>query len=77
MATRDVSMWYVEALRPKVFVPGHHDNWQPPISAPGRSYEGRLREALAQVPGDTPSLRMLRDPDDYVRPDRLTFRVSP
>jgi L-ascorbate metabolism protein UlaG (beta-lactamase superfamily) len=68
-------MWYVEALRPRVFVPGHHDNWQPPITAPASSYEGRLREALAQVPGETPKLRMLRDPEDYARP--VVFAVRP
>lgn len=69
-------MWYVEALRPRVFVPGHHDNWQPPASAPASSYEGRLREALAALPGDRPRLRMLRDPDDYVNPRRLTFTTA-
>lgn len=66
-------MWYVDALRPRVFVPGHHDNWQPPASSPASSYEGRLREALAALPGESPRLRMLRDPDDYVNPGRLTF----
>lgn len=68
-------MWYAEALRPRVFVPGHHDNWQPPLSSPGSSYEGRLREALAALPGEPPQLRMLRDPSDYVNPGRLTFRA--
>lgn len=68
-------MWYVEALAPRLFVPGHHDNWMPPASAPSSGYEGRLREALAGVPGAQPRLRMLRDPDDYVAPRRLTFRV--
>lgn len=66
-------MWYVEALRPRVFVPGHHDNWLPPASSTASSYEGRLREALAALPGEPPRLRMLRDPDDYVNPGRLTF----
>lgn len=68
-------MQYVEALRPRVFVPGHHDNWAPPASAPGSSYEGPLREELARFGPDAPTLVMLRDPDDYVRPGRLTFRV--
>ena len=69
-------MWYVQALRPRVFVPGHHDNWQPPASSSARSYEGRLREALAALPGEPPRLRMLRDPDDYLDPGRLTFPAS-
>lgn len=68
-------LWYVEAVRPRVFVPAHHDNWQPPASAPAATYEGRLRESLAALPDGGPRLRMLRDPDDYVRPERLTFRV--
>ena len=34
-----------------------------------------LCQALAQVPGETPRLRMLRDPDDYARP--VAFAVRP
>lgn len=69
-------MWYVETLRPRLFVPGHHDNWLPPASSPASTYESRLREALAALPSGAPKLRMLRDPDDYVNPERLTFDLG-
>lgn len=59
---------YVAATRARTFVPAHHDNWLPPVSANARSYEGRLREGLASLPGRPTRLRMITDPDDYVRP---------
>lgn len=65
---------YVRAIRPRILVPGHHDNWAPPVTGPGGSYAGPLRDALATLPeSQRPAVRLLRDPDDYVRPSRLTF----
>lgn len=67
---------YLKALRPRVLVPTHHDNWAPPITSPGGTYETPLKEAIAALPrARQPELRMIRDPDDYVRPSRLTFKV--
>jgi len=66
---------YIRALRPSVFVPSHHDNWLPPVSAPAAAYEPRLREAVASLP-NSPEVRMLVDPTDYLRPSLLTFDLT-
>ena len=67
---------YVADVRPRVFVPCHHDNWAPPVTAPAHTYEEPLRDGLARLPEhQRPRVRMLRDPADYVRPDRLTFAL--
>ncbi|MFB8009277.1 MBL fold metallo-hydrolase [Nocardia sp. NPDC056000] len=63
---------YIEALRAKVFVPNHHDNWLPLITARGSAFRAPLETALATIP-DGPKLRMLLDPDDYVTPGVLAF----
>lgn len=63
---------YIEALRPGIFVPSHHDNWLAPISAPAAAYDPPLRAALAGLP-KPPQLKLLTDPADYLRPDALTF----
>lgn len=67
---------YVEALRPKVFVPGHHDNWAPPVSSRAEHYRDPLASELARIPEpDRPEVRFLSDPADYVRPEALTFEL--
>lgn len=67
---------YIEALRPRVFVPGHHDNWGPLFTSRAASYEAPLRAELARIdPARRPELRFLGDPVDYIRPDRLTFEL--
>ncbi|MRH91051.1 MBL fold metallo-hydrolase [Nocardia sp. SYP-A9097] len=63
---------YIEALRPKVFVPNHHDNWLPLITARGEAFRSQLEAELSRLP-NSPELRMLLDPDDYVVPGRLSF----
>lgn len=69
-------MDYLADIRPRVFVPCHHDNWAPPVTAPAASYDKPLRDAIARLPeARRPRVRMLRDPEDYVRPDRLTFAL--
>lgn len=66
---------YIRALRPKVFVPSHHDNWMPVISSAGSRWLDPIQKALAGVP-NPPSLHMLEDPADYVNPKPLTFDIS-
>ncbi len=68
---------YIEALRARVFVPCHHDDWAVPgVSTSGGNYEEPLRAELQRIPEQRrPRLRFLADPADYVRPGRLTFRV--
>ena len=69
---------YVEALRPRIFVPNHHDDWFPPtLSMPADNYLPYLRRQLARLPAARrPALRFLRDRRDYVSPERLTFRIA-
>ncbi len=66
---------YIEALAPSLFVPTHHDNWLPGLTAPAATYDRALREELSRVP-DRPELRALHDRADYLRPERLTFRLG-
>ncbi|MBF6132874.1 MBL fold metallo-hydrolase [Nocardia otitidiscaviarum] len=66
---------YVEALRPRIFVPNHHDNWLPLITARGEAFRTPLHAELAKLPEATrPEVRMLVDPDDYVSCARMTFK---
>jgi hypothetical protein len=73
---RDPRM-YIEALRGRVFVPCHHDDWGVPgVTTKGSNYEEPLRAELDRIPERRrPRVRFLSDPDDYLRPGRLTFRV--
>ncbi|WP_327098853.1 MBL fold metallo-hydrolase [Nocardia vinacea] len=65
---------YIEAIRPKLFVPTHHDNWLPGLTASAATYDIPLRGELARIPTDhRPDLRPLHDPVDYISPQRLTF----
>ncbi|MEU2253716.1 MBL fold metallo-hydrolase [Nocardia xishanensis] len=67
---------YVEALSPSVFVPGHHDNWLPGLTASAATYDAPLRTELARLaPGRRPELRTMHDPADYLSPGRLTFTL--
>ncbi|MFI5779456.1 MBL fold metallo-hydrolase [Nocardia sp. NPDC051570] len=67
---------YIEALRPKVFAPSHHDNWFPPLTSRGAAYRQPLQAELARIPQELrPELRMLTDREDYLAPARLTFTV--
>lgn len=65
---------YIEALRPKVFMPNHHDNWLPLITARGEAFRTPLHAEVAKIPeASRPEIRMLVDPDDYVSSARMTF----
>lgn len=72
---RDVRQ-YIEAIRPAVFVPSHHDNWLPGFTARGDTYRATLHGELERIPAEQrPALRFLSDPGDYIRPDALTFTL--
>ncbi|WP_280294729.1 MBL fold metallo-hydrolase [Nocardia abscessus] len=65
---------YIQALTPAVFVPSHHDNWLPGLTASAANYDPPLRAELDKIAAaHRPELRALHDPADYVRPQRLTF----
>lgn len=69
-------MDYIRAIRPRTFVPSHHDNWMPAVTPSADSYEPRLRSAIDALPAHRrPRLRFIRDTEDYVNPRRLTFAV--
>lgn len=70
---RDVRI-YAEALEPRIFVPNHHDDWNPVLGSRGENYEGPVRAELDKIEADRrPVIRWLYDPYDYVRPGVLTF----
>ncbi|MBF6195850.1 MBL fold metallo-hydrolase [Nocardia implantans] len=67
---------YIQALRPGLFVPSHHDNWLPGLTASAATYDAPLRAELERIPAPRrPQLRVMHDPADYVHPQRLTFRL--
>ena len=67
---------YIEALRPRLFVPIHHDDWAYGITSKGELYRPYLEGELAKIPeAERPRVRFIADPADYVRPGRLTFRL--
>jgi L-ascorbate metabolism protein UlaG (beta-lactamase superfamily) len=64
---------YVEAARPKVFVPTHHDNFLPPVTAEGRAYYRALVAELGRIPSRRrPYLCFITDPESYRAPLSLT-----
>ena len=68
---------YIEALRPKLFVPMHHDDWAAGITTRGERYEEPLAQELARIPPERrPQVRFIYDPADYVRPEVLTFPLE-
>lgn len=70
---RDVRI-LVEALRPKFFVPNHHDDWDPALGSRGENYERPVSEELAKIPADRrPELLWTYDPYDYLRPGLFTY----
>ncbi|MFS3129187.1 MBL fold metallo-hydrolase [Nocardioides sp. Bht2] len=73
---RDVGT-YAAAARARLLVPGHHDDWGVPVIATQASpYRTPLEEELAKIPARRrPKLRWMTDPEDYLRPERLTFRI--
>ncbi len=67
----------VEAVRPQVLVPGHHDNWLPGLSTHGELYRPYVVDELDRIPAkDRPVLQWVQDPDDYLRPMVWTINDS-
>ncbi|MEW1735448.1 MBL fold metallo-hydrolase [Nocardia beijingensis] len=67
---------YIQALSPGLFVPSHHDNWLPGLTASAATYDAALRAELERIPAPRrPQLRVMHDPADYVHPQRLTFQL--
>ncbi|MGH3329400.1 MAG: hypothetical protein ACRDPT_16690 [Streptomycetales bacterium] len=64
---------YVEALRPKVFAPLHHDFLTEYGSAD--DYQAAFRRE-PQVRNVAPEIRWLSDPHDYLRPGLLDFDLT-
>lgn len=70
---RDVRI-LVEALRPSIFVPNHHDDWNPALGSRGDRYERPVKEELAKIPAERrPDVRWIYDPYDYLRPELFTY----
>lgn len=68
---------YIEALKPTLFVPTHHDNWSPPITTTGANYRDYLVKELELLPEEErPELLFITDPQDYVNPKVLTFDIN-
>jgi hypothetical protein len=67
---------YINAIRPKVMFPTHHDFVAEYGS--GDRFEEYMRREMARHEGlsGAVELRWMRDPDDYVRPGLATFDVN-
>ncbi|MFC4250649.1 MBL fold metallo-hydrolase [Sinimarinibacterium flocculans] len=61
------SLAYVDAARPQLSIPSHHDAWAPVVGGGASAYETQWRNALATLP-HPPELDYLRDPQDYLVP---------
>jgi L-ascorbate metabolism protein UlaG (beta-lactamase superfamily) len=73
---RDPRM-YIEAFAPKLFVPTHHDDWLPGITTTADGYEDAFYGELGRMPAEQrPTVRFIRDPDDYLRPQSLSFALA-
>jgi hypothetical protein len=65
---------YISTLKPKVFIPNHHDF----VSeyGTGRAFEGAVRRELAARGPVVTDIRWINDPFDYLRPGLATFTVT-
>jgi hypothetical protein len=64
----------VRALRPKIFVPNHHDDWHLALGSRGDRYEGPVTQELNKMPEDErPTIQWIVDPEDYLKPDLFTY----
>jgi hypothetical protein len=57
---------YVDAARPQVSIPSHHDAWAPVVGGGAAAYEIQWRNALGRLE-HPPELDYLRDPEDYLK----------
>lgn len=65
-AYRD-ALAYVDAARPQVFIPSHHDAWFPIIGGGAQAYEQQWTAGLNAL-AMPPQQDYLRDPEDYLVP---------
>ncbi|WP_205697035.1 MBL fold metallo-hydrolase [Conexibacter sp. SYSU D00693] len=65
---------YLVALRPKVFVPNHHDFITE--YGTGRAFEPAVKAELAKRGPSSTEFRWLADPRDYLKTERLTFDLA-
>jgi L-ascorbate metabolism protein UlaG (beta-lactamase superfamily) len=66
---------YIEAIRPRTFVPAHHDDWVVGISTRGIRYRDPFFDELGTLsPGTAPRVRFITDPEDYLNHVPLTWR---
>jgi hypothetical protein len=71
---KDVRL-YIESIKPKAFIPAHHDNWLPPNVTTGEAYYQPLVDELDVIPfPNRPRLCFISDPDNYRAP--LVFKTS-
>lgn len=56
---------YVDAARPQLSLPSHHDAWAPVVGGGASAYELQWRNAIAGLEYP-PELDYLRDPEDYL-----------
>jgi hypothetical protein len=65
---------YIDALRPRVFAPTHHDNFTFLLGATAEHLEPYVRAEIQSIPKKhRPKLLYYYDPKDYISPDLLTF----
>ena len=65
---------YLDALKPTIYAPMHHDNFTYFLGANAEDLEPYVREELARIPKKTrPKLLYSYDPKDYLNPDLYTF----
>lgn len=65
---------YITALKPKLFVPNHHDFVSEYGS--GRNFEDAIKRELATRDPVPTQLRWMNDPYDYLRPGLMTYDLG-
>lgn len=65
---------YIATLKPKIFVPIHHDFVSEYGS--GRNFEGAIERELAKRGPVVTELRWISDPFDYLRPEVMTYDIG-
>lgn len=69
------AMAYIDAVGATVFVPSHHDDWFPVLATPATGREAAFFSSLTTI-DHRPQIRYLRDPADYLNPDRVTLPLG-
>lgn len=72
---RDIRL-YTQAVRPRMFIPEHHDPIDPNGPRTG-AFKEVLEQEFANIPPDQrPCVRWIDAPADYVAPEALTFSLG-